>query len=567
MDISLQLILTALGNAILNSFWQMGLIWFLLLLNSKFNKSLSPSALSRLSFSGLLTGLILFLSTFIISLTSPRLQYGLFTWMEGSSLFKIPFLFYIAIIYLLVLVMPLVKFVLGINNVRHLKRNNISKVPGHFKLFVVDSCQYLNIKRKVKIFTSNIIHSPLTIGFLKPVILLPAVMLNQLSMQQVEAVILHELAHIKRNDYLQNLISHIILTIFYFNPFAKLIVGIQSVEREKSADKWVLQFGYNNHMYATTLLHLAKQNVLSQTDLAIQVSGKRNSLTERVEWIFGREIRRYPSAKNILLLLTIILAAFGISNIHNNKGAIKTHVEYGSDISLVSAIAPLYKYDAPSVASLLPVDFFDPAKKEEMAIKQKNKTAKKTASINKKTARGFAIIDGAPETEPTILPAVTYASNATVSLPELATIDEKNINNALATAKKIMVDLGWKEIENALAETITSGDKNTLKEIFTQKINASDWQSREDLLRLYYKKIDWKKANEKLIAMLAAIKADSIYHNCQSLVQELSKYKKTINVKSIENKTLIDSLNKKLQFYNTVIQRIDSVKHKAIVEL
>ena len=64
----------------------------------------------------------------------------------------------------------------------------------------------MGIREQVQYFLSERIDIPATIGFLKPVIFLPVVTVNQLSMQQVESIILHELAHIRRMDYVWNII-------------------------------------------------------------------------------------------------------------------------------------------------------------------------------------------------------------------------------------------------------------------------------------------------------------------------------------------------------------------------
>ena len=60
--------------------------------------------------------------------------------------------------------------------------------------------EQLEIKRKVQVWVSRYIDTPMIIGFLKPTILIPLASINQLSVKQLEAILLHELAHIKRND-------------------------------------------------------------------------------------------------------------------------------------------------------------------------------------------------------------------------------------------------------------------------------------------------------------------------------------------------------------------------------
>jgi beta-lactamase regulating signal transducer with metallopeptidase domain len=82
--------------------------------------------------------------------------------------------------------------------------------------------------------------------------------LSNLSTQQVEAILLHELSHIRRYDYLVNFIVSIISTFLYFNPFVKQLARAIEEERENCCDQLVLQFGYDKVGYAAALLTLEK---------------------------------------------------------------------------------------------------------------------------------------------------------------------------------------------------------------------------------------------------------------------------------------------------------------------
>ena len=70
--------------------------------------------------------------------------------------------------------------------------------------------ELFSLRKKVKIYLSGKIICPLTTGFLKPVILIPVAAVNQLTTEQMEAVILHELAHIKRADYLLYILQSLV---------------------------------------------------------------------------------------------------------------------------------------------------------------------------------------------------------------------------------------------------------------------------------------------------------------------------------------------------------------------
>jgi beta-lactamase regulating signal transducer with metallopeptidase domain len=127
------------------------------------------------------------------------------------------------------------------------------------------------------------VKSPLTIGYLKPLILLPLASINNLTVQQVEAVLLHELSHIKRFDYLVNILVSIIHTLLYFNPFARLLIRVVQEERENCCDQMVLQFGYDRVGYASALLSLEKTSLQSHS-FVLGAAGRRNLLS-RIEKI------------------------------------------------------------------------------------------------------------------------------------------------------------------------------------------------------------------------------------------------------------------------------------------
>ena len=106
--------------------------------------------------------------------------------------------------------------------------------------------------------------------------------IEKLNDEELEGVIAHELSHIKRFDYLINLLINAIQTILYFNPFVKAFIKITETEREKSCDEMVIQFQYNSLEYASSLLELEKVNH-SQRLLALSAAGNKNDLLHRIE--------------------------------------------------------------------------------------------------------------------------------------------------------------------------------------------------------------------------------------------------------------------------------------------
>jgi bla regulator protein BlaR1 len=120
----------------------------------------------------------------------------------------------------------------------------------------------LNITQKVTVGLSHMVDVPCIVGFLKPVILLPITLSTYLEAEEIEAILMHELAHIKRNDYLINLLQQVITTLLFFNPCVLLINKIIGEERENSCDDLVVDSTKAPVIYAKALFKLeqSRQN-------------------------------------------------------------------------------------------------------------------------------------------------------------------------------------------------------------------------------------------------------------------------------------------------------------------
>jgi beta-lactamase regulating signal transducer with metallopeptidase domain len=524
-------------------------------------KRLSPEQLSNISFAALLTGFSAFIATFFMSLFSPDTGLGIVKWMSNIRSIQ-PVMVYAAIAYMMLLTVPLMKLVSGTQSVYRLRRRGLGKVPGALKIFLLDASQYLSIKRKVSLFTSDLISSPLTVGFLKPVILLPVAMINQLSIEQAQAIILHELAHIRRNDYLQNLITQIILTTLYFNPFARLLAKMQNLEREKSADNWVMQFEYNNCMYAKTLLLLARQNMGKTHKLAVPISGKRSPLLERVEFLLGAGKRKYPSIKSLSFLCTLIAVMF-VGSLLNKPG---------SNDNIGAMLAPTAQPVAGvRFASQLEPTVLPEASPETIpaVITEEGTAPSATCSVPKKTSTAYTGNQGVKNEEcvEAEKPAATFVSHLETVIPVLADKEEKEVQEALKATQKIVVELSWSAIDNSLAETVTQEEKQLLKDAYSEKIKTANWDKQADVLRLRYKDINWEKASKKLAGVIADFKVDSIYKEYKNVTQALYGYKKQLEQDSSCQKKEITAVTDLIKQYRIAIQKIDSIRSIKVTEL
>ncbi len=320
--------LQSLGYAIANSLWQMAILWlFYVLLASV----LKPKASIKYTLAVILQsiGFIWFIITLFFYYSaynqlvpiSTTTHAGTITTIVPpgtgfrSTILKIMILAeqllpYLSAAYLILMIFLSVKWIIGYRYTLQIRKEGLVKMPANWRVFVQDTGRQLGITREVRIFLSEKIASPLTIGFIKPLILVPVASINHLSVAQLEAILLHELAHIKRYDYLINILLSVAEISLFFNPFTRLFSKHIRKERENSCDDWVLQFQYSASTYAEALLRMAQ--LQATPAFAMSATGThQNELLNRVKRMIGVNENRFNYKRQLLsfLLVTGILSS------------------------------------------------------------------------------------------------------------------------------------------------------------------------------------------------------------------------------------------------------------------
>ncbi len=135
-----------------------------------------------------------------------------------------------------------------------------------------------SISNSITIATSEYVRVPAAIGFWKRTIVLPAWTLRELPAQDLNVILLHEFAHLRRWDDWTNLIQKIVRALFFFHPAVWWIEKRISVEREMACDDAVLAETANPHGYATCLVSLLEKNLAHR--LAHRLTDKRWSMAQ-----------------------------------------------------------------------------------------------------------------------------------------------------------------------------------------------------------------------------------------------------------------------------------------------
>ncbi|MEM9888057.1 MAG: M56 family metallopeptidase [Bacteroidota bacterium] len=128
---------------------------------------------------------------------------------------------------------------------------------------VPDNLRQFAERENVQIYICSDFQTPMTFGFFRAKIVLPTEAISW-SSKQLNMVLMHELAHIRRKDYLFHLIGLLTLGFYWFHPLVYLLQKWQQQEREKACDEYVLKQGIANTNYAESLIQVAR-NMLHKT--------------------------------------------------------------------------------------------------------------------------------------------------------------------------------------------------------------------------------------------------------------------------------------------------------------
>jgi Zn-dependent protease with chaperone function len=180
-----------------------------------------------------------------------------------------------------------------------------------------------NGRRRISLCTSEKVQVPTAVGFFRPAVVIPAWLLGELSPEELNQILLHELAHLRRRDDWTNLAQQIVKALIFFHPAVWWIEKKISLEREMACDDAVLAATAQPRAYAECLAHLAEKTFIRRTligrgigkgiSLAQAALGRMRHTTLRVAEILNpnRERAARPTWKPALALI----AAFALGSV------------------------------------------------------------------------------------------------------------------------------------------------------------------------------------------------------------------------------------------------------------
>ncbi len=196
----------------------------------------------------------------------------------------------------------------------------------------------LGVSRRVGLLVSTRVQSPMVVGWLSPVVIVPMSAMMMLSPEQLRLVLVHELAHIRRFDHVVNMLQVLIETVLFYHPVVWWMSHQARLEREHCCDDAAVRWAGNAVEFARALTELETTRTQSRAVLALNQGG---SLMNRITRILGVSDRRRHGGRSLRTLSALtagaLVAAAGIANAalrveeprHDQIEVVRTNVESG----------------------------------------------------------------------------------------------------------------------------------------------------------------------------------------------------------------------------------------------
>jgi beta-lactamase regulating signal transducer with metallopeptidase domain len=479
-------LIQAFGWALLHSFWQAFFIFaclrLVLLLWPQASASIKYN-LSYISLAGIFTwfSVTLWQQIEAVKRVHYAAQLMIETGIRPSSRVEVPVIYksqaeltglfpglemwfpVLVAIYVTGVAVMTIKLTLDLLQLQQIRKNQVLPIDEVWEKHLRKLAAQLRIPRRVKLLISQHIQVPVMIGFLKPVILLPIAMFNNLTAEQLEAILLHELAHVKRNDYLLNIFQSIVETILFFNPFVWWISKNIRLEREHCCDDLVLAGQVQPLQYAKALVALEEYR-LTVNALAMAAADNKQHLFHRIKRIMEMKTKNINYTQKLLAVMIIA-------------------------VGLVS------------------IAWLNPSNKEEQ------RDNKKPVAKEDITTAPIAPAIAAP----VITQAVSMIHFLSDTMPagnkRQAEQQAKEAAEASMEAAKLGMDAAQAAMENIDWNQMNTEVSKAMKNVDWQKINAEvsnamkniDWKKMNEDVSNALKNVDWNKINEDIKANMKNI--------------------------------------------------------------
>lgn len=327
----------ALGWTILHSFWQFAVVGILAWLGLRILPQSKPNFRYIALLSCILVALIWFSVTFMhqIETASPPVQEAVqitvnhigevgketfsvdeYDWFNSPDRFDQylgPIVPYLSYGWFVGVLLSFFYMLLGVAHLYHLKTHEVYSPSADWMQTFNQLKLKMGINKQIDFLLSDLVDGPITFQLAKPVILVPAALFTGFPPAQMEALLLHELAHIRRYDFVVNIFQGLIETLFFYHPAIWWISSKVRDEREHCCDNLVVAKLQDPFTYANALTQVQLTHSSFQKRLAMSANHHKGLLSKRIFRLFGKYDQQ-PSLFKSAFLVVALLLFFSSSN-------------------------------------------------------------------------------------------------------------------------------------------------------------------------------------------------------------------------------------------------------------
>ncbi|HHL42083.1 MAG TPA: hypothetical protein ENJ42_00565, partial [Hellea balneolensis] len=338
-------VMDALGWAVLHSIWQ-GVVALLVFASVR---ALTPAKSADIRY---ITGLICmtgvfaaFIGTFLIYFQTPPTSLNGFAADDAGTKFILnandtplsPTAFisantnWIGVLWLMGYALLSLRYILAWQQTSRLRKFGISPFPTEWQDRFGKLLKRAGLSPSTIGLFSEHVDSPMTFGFFKPVVLVPTWFFTGLNTEQCEAILLHEFAHIRRHDYLTNILQIIIKTAFFYHPAIQYISKSIDADREHACDDFAINLTHKPEALAKALGTIRLKSARGGATFALSADKRDTPLLNRLKRLVGTPVTRVrpDSTRAAILMFSVVLVTtmtFGVtqSEAHPHKTSTQT---------------------------------------------------------------------------------------------------------------------------------------------------------------------------------------------------------------------------------------------------
>lgn len=259
---------------------------------------------------------------------------------------------------------------IGVISARKLLRTDRGPVPERVVQSIVRLSRQLGIRQMVEIAESGLINVPTLVGIVRPTILLPVSSLTNLSTDELDAILLHELAHVRRLDPFANLVQTVIETLLFYHPVVWWMSGVIRHEREDCCDDLAVSSCGESRSLVRALVALEEKRETGYGQIVL--SSRGGSLVHRVKRLVDPASRPGRSVASLYSTVAVLMTALSLTVTFATKSESGTRdlVQVDELQSLkVSSVSELYAWDSKTTTNSRLIhrfwNIFTPEKREQ----------------------------------------------------------------------------------------------------------------------------------------------------------------------------------------------------------